>query len=59
MPSVVPGRRRCDLAGRPAAATLSVAVPDMACRVLILHRAAEMIALSRDLTTRALDGGGY
>jgi NTE family protein len=36
-----------------------VSVPSDACRTMDFHRAAEMIALGRELTQRALDDAGY
>jgi NTE family protein len=48
---------RYRMAGLPP--DVHVAVPVNACGVLDFHRAADLIALGRDLTVRALDDAGY
>ena len=45
------------LAGYPA--DLYITIPKTSARVLDFHRAVELIALGRDLTTAALDSAGY
>jgi NTE family protein len=48
---------RYRMAGLPP--DVHVAIPVNACRVMDFHRAADMIAVGRDLTTKALDNAGY
>lgn len=48
---------RYRMAGLPP--DVHVAVPVNACGVMDFHRAADLIALGRDLTVRALDDAGY
>jgi NTE family protein len=48
---------RYRMAGLPP--DVHIAVPVSACRVMDFHRAAELIAIGRELTTKALDDAGY
>jgi len=48
---------RYRMAGLPP--DIHIAIPVNACRVMDFHRAADMIAVGRDLTSKALDDAGY
>jgi NTE family protein len=48
---------RYRMAGLPP--DISIAVPVSACRVLDFHRAAEMVAVGRELAVKALDDAGH
>jgi len=48
---------RYRMAGLPP--DVHITIPVNACRVMDFHRAADMIALGRDLTAKALDDAGY